>query len=405
MHPEAAALWRGPRWALALLLASLSALGPFAIDTYLPAFGAIAADIGATPVQMQQTLAAYLAGFALMNLFHGAVSDSVGRRPVVLTAMAVFSAASVGCALAPGITELLAFRALQGMSAGGGMVVGRAVIRDLYAPHDAQRVMSQVTIWFGVAPAVAPLIGGRLLVGMGWHAIFWFMAVLGAALLGLMWRALPESLHPQQRQSLHPVHLLRGYWQLGASPRFLALALSSGVPFNGMFLYVLASPVWLGTHLGLAPTQFFWFFFVSVGGIMLGAMGSGRLAGRIARARQVRLGWAVMLAATALNLGCNAAGLTHPLVAMLPVGLYAFGWSLMVPVVTIVLLDLVPERRGMASSVQSFLGASANALVAGVLVPLAMHAPMALALASAGLMGVGLAAWLWVRHRLPAGLL
>ncbi|MFM7704915.1 MAG: multidrug effflux MFS transporter [Rubrivivax sp.] len=405
MHPEAAALWRGPRWALALLLASLSALGPFAIDTYLPAFGAIAADIGATPVQMQQTLAAYLAGFALMNLFHGAVSDSVGRRPVVLTAMAVFSAASVGCALAPGITELLAFRALQGMSAGGGMVVGRAVIRDLYAPHDAQRVMSQVTIWFGVAPAVAPLIGGWLLVGLGWHAIFWFMAVLGAALLGLMWRALPESLHPQQRQSLHPVHLLRGYWQLGASPRFLALALSSGVPFNGMFLYVLASPVWLGTHLGLAPTQFFWFFFVSVGGIMLGAMGSGRLAGRIARARQVRLGWAVMLAATALNLGCNAAGLTHPLVAMLPVGLYAFGWSLMVPVVTIVLLDLVPERRGMASSVQSFLGASANALVAGVLVPLAMHAPMALALASAGLMGVGLAAWLWVRHRLPAGLL
>jgi DHA1 family bicyclomycin/chloramphenicol resistance-like MFS transporter len=405
MHPEAGTLWRGPRWALALLLAALSALGPFAIDTYLPAFPAIAADVGATPVQMQQTLAAYLAGFALMNLFHGAISDSVGRRPVVLAAMGVFSAASVGCALAPGIAELLAFRALQGMSAGGGMVVGRAIIRDLFPPHDAQRVMSQVTIWFGIAPAVAPLIGGWLLVGIDWHAIFWFMAALGALLLAVMWRTLPESLHPDQRQSLHPAHLLRGYWQLGASPRFLALALSSGLPFNGMFLYVLASPAWLGTHLGLAPTQFYWFFCISVGGIMLGAAASGRLAGRIGRARQVTLGWAVMVAATALNLGCNAAGLMHPLVAMLPVGLYAFGWALVVPVVTLILLDLVPERRGMASSLQAFLGSVANALVAGLVVPLVMHATMPLALSSAALMAVGLVAWLAVRRYLPSALL
>ena len=405
MHPEADKLWRGPHWALALLLAALSALGPFAIDTYLPAFSAIAVDLGATPVQMQQTLAAYLAGFAIMNLFHGAISDSVGRRPVVLTAMGVFSAASVGCAMAPGITELLVFRTLQGMSAGGGMVVGRAVIRDLFAPHDAQRVMSQVTIWFGIAPAVAPLIGGWLLVGIDWHAIFWFMAVLGVALLLLMWCWLPESLHPSQRQSLHPVHLLRGYWQMGASPRFLALALSSGVPFNGMFLYVLASPAWLGGHLGLAPTQFFWFFCISVGGIMLGALCSGRLAGRIRRARQVALGWGLMLAATALNLGWNLAGLAHPIAAMLPVGLYAFGWAIVVPVVTLILLDLVPERRGMASSLQAFLGSAANAIVAGAVVPLVMHTTVALALASAACMAVGLVAWVAVRRHVPAALL
>jgi DHA1 family bicyclomycin/chloramphenicol resistance-like MFS transporter len=405
MHPDADKLWRGSRWALALLLAALSALGPFAIDTYLPAFSAIAADVGATPVQMQQTLAAYLAGFAIMNLFHGAISDSLGRRPVVLAAMGVFSAASVGCAMAPGITELLAFRALQGMSAGGGMVVGRAVIRDLFAPHDAQRVMSQVTIWFGIAPAVAPLIGGWLLVWIDWQAIFWFMAALAALLLLLMWRTLPESLHPSQRQSLHPVHLLRGYWQLGASPRFLALALSSGVPFNGMFLYVLASPAWLGDHLGLAPTQFFWFFCISVGGIMLGAWLSGRLAGHVRRARQIALGWGVMVAATMLNLGCHAAGFTHPLAAMFPVGLYSIGWALVVPVVTLILLDLVPQRRGMASSLQAFLGSLANAIVAGAVVPLVMHATGALAWASAALMAVGLVAWMAVRRHVPAALL
>lgn len=404
MHPEADKLWRGPRWALAVLLAALSVLGPFSIDTYLPAFASIQRAIGATPVQMQQTLSAYLAGFAVMNLFHGAVSDSVGRRKVVLGAMTVFSAASVGCALSDSIGELVFYRALQGMSAGGGMVVGRAIIRDLFPPHDAQRVMSQVTVYFGVAPAVAPMIGGWLLVGFDWRAIFWFLAGLGVLLLVVMWRCLPESLHPSQRQPLHPVHLLRGYWQLGSSRRFLALALSSGVPFNGMFLYVLASPAWLGGHLGLAPTQFFWFFCISVSGIMLGAFASGRMAGRVSRERQVGWGWALMAGATAVNVACNALGVVHPLVAMLPVGVYSLGWALVVPVVTLILLDLFPQRRGMASSVQSFLGALANAAVAGVLVPLVMHSTLALALASAALMLVGLVAWVAVRRRLPAEL-
>ncbi|MEN9417344.1 MAG: multidrug transporter CflA [Pseudomonadota bacterium] len=405
MHPEADKLWRGPRWTLAALLAALSALGPFSIDTYLPAFASIERAVAATPVQMQQTLSAYLAGFAVMNLFHGAVSDSVGRRRVVLGAMAVFAAASVGCALSDSIGELVSFRALQGMSAGGGMVVGRAIIRDLFPPHEAQRVMSQVTVYFGVAPAVAPMIGGWLLVGFDWHAIFWFLAALGAVLLAVMWRCLPESLHPSQRQPLHPVHLLRGYWQLGSSRRFLMLALSSGIPFNGMFLYVLASPAWLGGHLGLAPTQFFWFFCIAVSGIMLGAFASGRLAGRMSRARQVGWGWMLMGGATAVNVACNALGLTHPLVAMLPVGVYSLGWALVVPVVTLVLLDLFPQRRGMASSVQSFLGAFANAAVAGVVVPLVMHSTLALALASAALMSVGLVAWVAVRRRLPSELL
>ena len=131
-------------------------LGPFSIDTYLPAFTGIARAIGASPVQMQQTLSAYLFGFAVMNLFHGALSDSLGRRPVVLVGLVMFSVASAGCALAQNIGALVFFRALQGMSAGAGIVVSRAVIRDMFPPADAQRVMAQVTIYFGVAPAIAP---------------------------------------------------------------------------------------------------------------------------------------------------------------------------------------------------------------------------------------------------------
>jgi len=397
MHPQAQTLWRGPRWTLALLLACLGMLGPFSIDTYLPAFAGIAAQLGATPVQMQQTLSAYLFGFAVMNLFHGALADSFGRRPVVLGAMAVFTLASIGCALSQSIGALVLFRALQGMSAGGGMVVSRAIIRDMFPPADAQRVMSQVTIYFGIAPAVAPLIGGFLFVHADWHSIFWLLAAIGAALLVVMWRKLPESLHASQVQPFHAMHLLRGYWQMGSSARFLALALASGVPFNGMFLYVLSAPVWLGEHLMLAPTQFFWFFLLSIGGIMAGAWWSGRLAGRIKPKRQIRYGFTIMAFVSLLNLVLNAVLTPSPAWAMFPVALFSFGWSLMVPVVTLLVLEQVPDRRGMASSVQSFIGASANGFVAGVIAPLVMHSTFLLALTSSLMLAIGMVAWLWVK--------
>ncbi|MDE2161143.1 MAG: Bcr/CflA family efflux MFS transporter, partial [Burkholderiales bacterium] len=214
MNPDAAKLWHGPRWTLALLLACMGMVGPFSIDTYLPAFNGIAASLGATPVQMQQTLSSYLLGFALMNLFHGALSDSWGRRPVILAGTALFALASLGCALSGSIGSLVLFRAIQGLSAGAGMVVSRAIIRDLFAPTDAQRVMSQVTIYFGIAPAVAPLIGGLLFAHLGWHAIFWLLVGVGCALGAACWRWLPETLHASQRHPLAFGHLLRGYAQL-----------------------------------------------------------------------------------------------------------------------------------------------------------------------------------------------
>ena len=191
MNPQAHLLWRAPRWALAVLLALLGMLGPFSIDTYLPAFSGIASALGATPVEMQQTLSAYLFGFAFMNLFHGALADSFGRRPVVLAGIAMFTIASAGCALSQSIEQLVLFRALQGLSTGAGIVVSRAVIRDMFPPAQAQRVMSQVTIYFGVAPAIAPVVGGWLFVHLGWHSIFWFLTLVGVALWIANLRFLP----------------------------------------------------------------------------------------------------------------------------------------------------------------------------------------------------------------------
>ena len=399
MNPDAQTLWRAPRWALAVLLACLGMLGPFSIDTYIPAFTGIGNAIGATPVEMQQTLSAYLFGFAVMNLFHGSLSDSFGRRPVVLWGLAVFTLASVGCALSQHIGALVFFRAVQGMSAGAGIVVSRAVIRDMFPPADAQRVMSQVTIYFGVAPAIAPMVGGFLFVHVDWHAIFWFLTAVGVILWVANLKLLPETLHLSDRQPFQVRSLMRGYWTMGSSARFMTLALASGVPFNGLFLYVLSAPVFLGEHLGLPPGQFFWFFLTTIAGIMAGAWMSGRLAGRIKPQHQIRHGFLIMLLVSIANLALNLVFVPQAWWALLPLGIYAFGWALMVPVVTLMVLDLMPERRGMASSFQACIGSLANGLVAGLIAPLVMHSTILLATTSLLMMGVGVVAWIWVKPR------
>ena len=401
MNPDAAKLWTAPRWALAILLAVLGMLGPFSIDTYIPAFSAIAQSLNATPVQMQQTLSAYLFGFAFMNLFHGALSDSFGRRPVILWGLAMFTVASLGCALAQNVGQLIFFRALQGLSTGAGIVVSRAVIRDMFPPSEAQRVMSQVTIYFGVAPAVAPIIGGVIAEYLDWHSIFWFLVGVGVVLWLANWRLLPETLHVQDRQPFQVRNLMRGYWQLLTDARFLLLALASGVPFNGLFLYVLSAPAFLGDILQLRPTQFFWFFVLSIGGIMAGSWLSGRMAGKVKPKNQIMQGFRIMLGVSAINVVANAVLTPNAWWSLWPVTVFAFGWALMVPVVTLLVLDLHPARRGMASSLQAVVGSTANGIVAGVVAPLVMHSALGLAIMSTAFMAVGLLAWLWLRRRWP----
>lgn len=156
--PDQARRTRG----IALLLASLSALGPFSIDTYLPSFTAIAERLGASQIEVQQTLSIYLLSFAAMTLWHGAIADRYGRRRVILVALGLFGLASLGCMLAGSIEQLWFWRAMQGMTAGAGIVISRAIVRDLFDGAAAQRLMAQITMMFALAPAIAPVIGGWL---------------------------------------------------------------------------------------------------------------------------------------------------------------------------------------------------------------------------------------------------
>lgn len=369
---------------LAWVLAALSAIGPFAIDTYLPAFPEMARDLGASAVEVQQTLTAYMVTFALMVLWHGALADRFGRRRVLIAATAFFSGASLLCAFAPTIEWLWAGRALQGLCGGAGMVIGRAVIRDLHEGPQAQRLMSRVMMIFGIAPAVAPLFGGYLLVLLGWRSIFVFLALFGLALVVLTWRTLPETLAPADRQPMHPVALARGYGSVLGSRAFLLLAGAVALMFNGFFLYILSAPAFVMTHLGLRAQDFSWLFVPSVAGMMLGSALSGRVAGHWSAARTIGAGFVVMLGAAAAGVAMSLVTLPDPRWLVLPIACYSIGMAVAMPSLSIMALDLFPARRGMASSCQSFLQVGANAAIAGALVPLLWSSTVYLALGMLG---------------------
>ena len=390
---------------LAVLLAGLAMFGPFSIDTIFPAFPQMAAQLGADKVAMQQTISVYLIAYALMSVVHGPLSDAIGRRRVILGGLAVFTLASVGCALSRDLGTLLAFRALQGLSAGVGLIVGRAVIRDVLHGDDAQRLMSQVSMIFGIAPAIAPIIGGWMLGAGRWPLIFWFLAAFGVVLLGSVGRWLPETHPPEARLKVKPARLVRDYVAIGTNPRFQRLAAAGALNFAGLFLYIASAPAFVMELLRLGERDFAWLFIPTIGGMTLGAFVSGRVAGRWEPARQVQAGFACSGLAAAANLAYNAlAGDIAVPWAVLPMSLAAFGVALAFPVLTLAILDMYPRQRGSASSLQAFFQLVLNSAVAGLLSPLLSHHGLHLALGMAGFVLAGWLFWRWeasVARRFP----
>ncbi len=384
-----------------MLLAGLAMLGPFAIDTYIPAFNGMGRDLGASMLQMQQTLSVYLAAFAFMFLFHGALSDSFGRKPIVVVGLVGFLIGSIGCALSNDIGQLLIFRAVQGLSVGAGMVVGRAMIRDLFNETDAQKLMSMVTLWFGIAPAIAPIIGGHLYVWFGWHAIFWFLAVITAALIVVIVFSIHETLPEEKRQPFRPQPLFAGYKDVGANVPFILLSLAVGFNFNAFFLYFMSAPVYATEALKLGPQEFAWLFIPGITGIMTGAFISGRVAGKLSLSATVNLGYRFMFVAALVNLAY--AFLFEPSIpwAVMPLFAYAVGSACAMPSISLIVLDMFPTRRGMAASLQGFISGITNALVAGVVSPAVSHSPKLLATAMVLLMLAGLGCWLGYKRLQP----
>ncbi len=384
------------RRSLLWLLAALSMIGPFSIDAVFPAFPLLGADFGVDATALQQLISVYLITYAAMSLFHGAISDAIGRKPVIVAGMLIYALASAGAALSTTYPMLLLCRGLQGACAGAGLVVGRAVIRDIYDGPAAQRLMSQVMMIFGIAPVIAPMVGAQLLALGGWHGIFWLLTGATVVLaLALMW-LLDESHPPAQRTRFAPRPLLASYASFGRDRLFWPLLISSSVNFAGLFLYIASAPQIVRGLLHLSAQGFPWLFLPVVVGLIFGAWLSGRLAEHSSLTFTVSLGYAVMLLACA----------THVLLAlifpapqlpwsMLPLVLHGVGVQLAFPTLTLLLLDRFSQYRGGISSVQAFASLLLSAVVAGVLSPLLSTSMLHLALGASAFTLVGVASWFW----------
>jgi DHA1 family bicyclomycin/chloramphenicol resistance-like MFS transporter len=378
---------------LSVVLASLAALAPFAIDTYLPAFPALESDFQATSLQLQQSLTFYLLPYALMTLWHGAISDSIGRIAAIKWGLGVFVIASIGCAFASNVETLWFFRVLQGLSGGAGNVVARAMVRDLFSGPQAQRVMATVQMLFGIAPAVAPIIGG-LLLGIHWQAIFIFLALYaGLSLLAAM-KYLPETMPIEKRVPLSAKQVFKDYKLIFGDKEFNFVVFALGANFAGFFLYVLASPVFLVKHLGLTEHQFGWMFIPTVCGMVLGSYLAKRAAGKYAAGKVVKAAYLWMSIIVLVNLLVCFYLPTNAVYNIVPVALFNVGMALAMPILSLAALDRHPKIRGTAASGQAFIQMVLSTVSAGLIVPLVWHAPSGLAMAMAAYLALG---WLMIR--------
>lgn len=387
-------------WRLTVLvpgvLAFLSMIGPFSIDTPFPAFADMGRDLSASAGELQLVVTVYLAAFAAMSVLHGPISDAVGRRPVMLVSLAVYVAASVACAFAPNLVLLLLGRALQGLSAGGATIVSRTVIRDLFEGATAQRLMSRVAVIFGIAPAIGPIIGGLVLQLGDWPLIFVFQAVLGVALVLAVVLLLPET-HPRERRTaLRVGEVLGGLAAVARRPAFHRLAWSTALIFGAQFLYIGGAAIFVVDVLGQGELDFWKLFVPMIGCMMAGSWVCGRAAGRITARRLTSIGCTTSFAGGVVGVLVAASPVATDLPwAVVGLCLLALGNGITYPTMQLLLLDLFPERLGAVVSMSSFLALILNAVTAVAVTP---HLGSALGFATAALVGVGAGQLCWAWH-------
>ena len=388
-------------WRLAVLvpavLAFLSMIGPFSIDTPFPAFAEMGRDLDVSTGQLQLVVTVYLASFAAMSVLHGPISDAVGRRPVMLVGLSLYVVASIACALAPTLGWLLAGRAVQGLSAGGATIVSRTVIRDLFTGPAAQRLMSRVAVIFGIAPAIGPIVGGLVLQLGEWPLVFVFQAGLGVALILAVVLLLPETHPPARRTSLRVGEVLGGLAAVARRPAFHLLAWSTALIFGAQFLYIGGAAIFVVDVLGEGELDFWKLFVPMIGCMMLGSWLCGRAAGRVTARRLTAIGCTTAFVGGVVG-GLIAASphATDLPWAVVGVSLIALGNGITYPTIQLLLLDLFPGRLGAVVSMSSFMALVLNAVTAVAVTPYV--GTSALGFATAALVGVAAGQLCWAWH-------
>jgi DHA1 family bicyclomycin/chloramphenicol resistance-like MFS transporter len=385
---------------LAVLIGGLSMVSPFSIDTFFPAFHAMEVALQVDAWQLQQVLTAYMLPFAFASLIHGPLSDSFGRRRVMIGGMILYTVGSIGCMLAPNYESLIAARILQGATAGVGMVIGRAVIRDLYEGARAQKLMSATTMIFSVAPAIAPIIGGWVHVAFGWRAVFAVMVICGVIFATSAWWRLPETLPPAARVPFNARNLASMSLTVMRHREFLLLALAAAVNFSSLACYIGAAPTIVEKHWHMGETSYWQLFLPVIGGILAGAVISNRVAGRMELAKQVWIGFGLTFAASAARVVVHLAFVEPPLrmqQALLVIA--AIGAQIAFPVLTLRMLDIFPTARGTAASVQSFVAILMTAVTFGIIAPFVLPQMSWIAFTSLALTSLASIFWYFARRR------
>ncbi|NEX93206.1 multidrug effflux MFS transporter [Caulobacter sp. 17J65-9] len=374
----------------ALVLGLITAVGPFAVDMYLSALPRIGASLNADAGAVQMTLTAYFLTIGLCQLAYGPLSDMVGRKAPIYAGLVLFAIGSVGCALSPNVEALIGFRVLQALGACAGMVVPRAIVRDLHTGHEATQLMSLLMLVVSISPILAPLAGAWIIDAIGWRAVFWTVAVLSMLALGLAWFALRETRPRHARAGSSWAGAVGAYRQLIVDPQFMGLTLIGGVGVSAFFVYLAQSSFVLTSAYGLTPVQYSLCFALNAVSFFGAAQFNARLArrfgmGATTRAAAMGVAASLVLLAVVMALG------VQQLPVMMALLFVAFGFlGLVVPTASVLAMEAHGEIAGAASAL---MGAT-HLLVGALLMTLAglfadgTPLPMVVAIAACGVIAL-----------------
>jgi len=359
------------KWHLTVLVSLLTMIGPFTIDTYLPAFASMEQDLNVTRALMTQTLGAYIMAFGASTLVWGALTDAIGRKPVILMSIGGYVVASLACAVASNYDHFLLFRILQGVAVGGALIAGRAMVRDVLDTQEAQKVMAQAMMLFSASPVVAPLFGGFLHEIFGWRSIFWFLVIYGGAVFIYAAIMVKESLDINNRSSIRIKQVTSVYIRTLKDPHYIRLVLIFTACFSSFFVFIAGAPTVIFDMLKLDVTSFYVLFIPIVSGITLGAVASNRLLNHFSAIKIMHFAICGMFGIALVNLGLNFIADISIARIMIPLALYSFCLSIIMPIISVEILNCFPNNRGSASAMQSFIqmgfnGFSINVIVASL---------------------------------------
>ncbi|MFE1644231.1 multidrug effflux MFS transporter [Microbacterium sp. P01] len=401
LHPGDA-ISNGRRIVYIIVLGALTALGPFTVDLYLPAFPALEADFQTTAAAIQLTLTGTMLGFALGQLIVGPLSDKVGRRIPLLAVTAVHVVASMLAAIAPTLLLLGVSRVLMGMGAAAGGVVAMAIVRDLFGGRRLVTMLSRLALVSGVAPVAAPLIGSALLLVMPWRGIFVVLALYGAVMLVCALLLIPETLPPARRSGPGGVSVLQRYKSVLSDRVFIGVLIIGGMSFSGLFSYLSSSPFLFQVTYAFNPQQYGLLFAVNSVGVVLGVQIASRLAARFGPQWVMAFSTATLVLASVAILVADQWGLGL-WGLMIPLFVFMTACGFTMPCVQVLALD----RHGKAAGTAASLVGATNFGVAAVISPLvgwlARDAGITASTMASVMIGCGLVAvvalWAIVRPR------